>query len=32
MKAMKKTYGTKKGKQVYYALENKMKAKKKKAK
>jgi hypothetical protein len=30
MKALKKEYGTKKGKDVYYAMENKAKAKKKK--
>lgn len=32
MKAMKEEYGTKKGKSVYYALENKMKQKGKKKK
>ncbi len=30
MKALKKEYGTKKGEQVYYALESKMKKVKKK--
>lgn len=32
MKALKKEYGTKKGEQVYYALENKQKQKGKKKK